>query len=297
MMNDDRRNLSLDVVTAARSKDLRILRLALGELRRFVRMKRLYVITARSNFQRFHRALGPEVELLDEDSLVPGLTLRYLRSLALPGLPNGAGWYLQQLDKLAFSFRPSTDDYYLIWDSDTIPLRPLEFFDPQGRMCFTISDEEHAPYFENFRHLIGQEPHREFSFISQHIIVQKSIVREMIGKIEINFPGPESWGCKIMQNLKGAHVNLFSEYETLGHYVKTNYPERATYRRLPWLREAALETRGLPSAADLAQLAENYFFASFESQQMPLRKFILDVRRLLTPGTPAFRYKSNAPER
>ena len=129
MMNEDRRNLPLEVVTAARSKDLRILRLTLAGLRRFVHMKRLYVISARSNFPRFQRALGPDVELLDEDSMTPGLTLRQLRSFVLPGLEKGAGWYLQQLDKLAFSFRPSSDDYYLIWDSDTVPLRPLEFFE------------------------------------------------------------------------------------------------------------------------------------------------------------------------
>lgn len=296
-MSEDRQKVPIDVVTAARRRELGILRLALAGLRRFIQFKRLYVITARENFGRFQRALGPDVELLDEEAMAPGLTLSRLRSFNLPGLPKAAGWYLQQLDKLAFSLRPSADDYYLIWDSDTIPLRPLEFFDAEGRMCFTISDEEHPPYFENFRRLIGQEPHREFSFISQHMIVQKSIVREMIDKIESNLPGPGPWPLKIMGNLQGNIPNLFSEYETIGHYVKNNYPQRAIYRRLPWLREAALETRGMPSAADLARLAEKYYFASFESWQMPLRKFILDIRRLLIPGTPAFRYKSNAPER
>lgn len=296
MVKEDRRHLPVDVVTAARSADLRILRLALAGLRRFVQMKRLYVITAAANFGRFQKVLGPEVELLDEDSMTPGLTLRQLRSLALPGLPKAAGWYLQQFDKLAFSFRQTDDDYYLIWDSDTVPLRPLEFFDAEGKMCFTISDEEHPPYLENFRKLIRQEPLREFSFIAQHMIVQKSIVREMLGRIESNFPGNDSWAGKIMRNLEGTHSNLFSEYETLGHYVKANYPERATYRRIPWLREAALETHGVPSATDLARLAEKYYFATFESGQMPLRKFLKDLRRFFVRGTPAFRYQPTATE-
>jgi hypothetical protein len=290
MVKEDRRNLPLDVVTAARGADLRILQLAVAGLRRFVRMKRLYVITAPANFGRFRRALGPEVELLDEDSMTPEVTLDRLRSFALPGLPQGAGWYLQQFDKLAFSFRPSSDDYYLIWDSDTIPLRPLEFFDAEGKMCFTISGEEHPPYFETYRKLLREEPHREFSFISQHMIVQKSIVREMLAKIEANVSGDDSWAWKIMRQLEGTHPNLFSEYETLGHYLKANYPERATYRRLPWSREAALETKGVPSAADLARLTEKYFYATFESGQMPLRKFLKDLRSFVR-GKPAFRYQ------
>jgi hypothetical protein len=272
------------------------LRLALDGLRRFVHLKQLYVITARANFGRFRRALGSEVELLDEDLMTPGITLDRLRLLALPGMPKAAGWYLQQFDKLAFSFRPSNDDYYLIWDSDTVPLRSLEFFDAEDKMCFTISDEEHSPYLENFRKLLRQESQREFSFIAQHMIVQKSIVREMLGRIETNFSGTDSWGGKIMRHLEGTSTNLFSEYEMLGHYVKTNYPERASYRRLSWLREAALETKGFPSSADLTRLTEKYYYATFESGQMPLRKFLKDLRRVFVRGTPAFRYQPTAPE-
>ena len=280
MSKEDRRNLPVDVVTAARSADLRILRLALPGLRRFVPMKRLYVITAHANFDRFQRALGPEVELLDEDSMTPDLTLRQLRSLALPGLPKAAGWYLQQFDKLAFSFRPSSDDYYLIWDADTVPLRPLEFFDAEDKMCFTISGEEHPPYFDTYRKLLREEPHREFSFISQHMIVQKSIAREMLAKIEANFPGNDSWAWKIMRHLEGASTNLFSEYEMLGHFIKNHYAERAAYRKLAWLRDGALKT-AVPSPADLSRLSHQYDFVAFESRQMPLRRFVRTVRSWL----------------
>ncbi len=290
-MTNRNTNPPIDVVTAARRRELRILRIALERLQSFANMKRLFVITARENFGRCRRVLGSEVELLDEDTIVPGLTLKRLRSYSAPGLPKGAGWYLQQFAKMAFALREPDDDYYLIWDSDTIPLRPMEFFDSQGRMVFTISDEEHPPYLETYRKLFGEEPNREFSFISQHMIVQKSIVREMVGKIDSRFPGSQSWAGKIMDNLTGTSSNLFSEYETIGHYVKNNYPDRAVYRRLPWLREAALETNGMLSEKSLARLAEKYYFAAFESQQMPLRRFVHGLRRLLAPRTPEFRYK------
>jgi hypothetical protein len=250
-----------------------------GALARCVPLDRAYVITARRLFSRIRRVLDERVELLDEDELIPGMTLTQLRELTLPGFPQAAGWYFQQLLKLSFAFHNPEDDHCLIWDADTVPLRALHFFDNSGRMLFTMADEEHAPYFDNYRRLLGEEPHREFSFISQHMIVQKSIAREMLAQIDSNFPGDESWAWKIMRNLRGLSTNLFSEYEMLGHYVKNHYPERVAFRRLNWLRRGASVTHGLPLARHLERLAEQYDFVAFESSHMPLRKFVRQVRK------------------
>ncbi len=65
---------------------------------------------------------------------------------------------------------------------------------------------------------------REFSFISQHMIVQKSILREMLGRIESNFPGPNRGRGRSCGILKARGPNLFSEYEMFGHFVKNHYP-------------------------------------------------------------------------
>lgn len=282
MQTTDLRRHSLDIVTACRSADFPILPLSLDGLRRFVPFRKLYVITARRNIAKFEGAFGEGVTFFDEDVMIPGMTLADVRELSLPGFPKGAGWYFQQLLKLAFCFHKQEDDYYLIWDADTIPLRPLEFFDSSGRMLFTIAEEEHAAYFDNYRRLLREEPRREFSFISQHMIVQKSILHEMLARIESNFPGEDSWAWKIMRNLEGTSTNLFSEYEMLGHFVRNNYPSRAAYRKLIWLREGALQTSGIPSSEDLKRLEQQYDFAAFESREMPLRRFVRRVRKWLT---------------
>ena len=224
------------------------------------------------------REIGADVNLVDQDALIPEMTLARLKQLTLPGFPKGAGWYFQQLLKFAFCFQKPEDDYFLIWDADTVPLRPLEFFDESGRMLFTIAMEQHQPYYETYRKLLRQEPHPEFSFIAQHMIVQKSILREMLAKIDSNFVGSDSWAWKIMRNLDGTSTNLFSEYEMLGHYVKNNYPERTSFRKLNWLREGSLQTRGRPAKADLEKLRQQYDFVAFESSQMPLRRFVRQVR-------------------
>jgi hypothetical protein len=286
MPNGNLRQRPLDIVAACRSADRGILVPALAGLRRFVPFRKLHVVAANRNLARLKRALNDGVEFIDEDSLIPGMTLAELKKLPLPGFPLGAGWYFQQLLKLAFCFQKVEEDYFLIWDADTVPLRPLEFFDESGRMLFTIAEEEHGPYFETYRKLLREEPRREFSFISQHMIIQKSIVREMLAKIEANFPGNDSWAWKIMRHLEGTHTNLFSEYEMLGHYVKNNYPSRAAYRKLSWLREGSLRIGGSPSRADLEKLGQKYDFVAFESSEMPLRRFVRRAREWFN-GRPA----------
>ena len=87
----------------------------------------------------------------------------------------------------------------------------------------------------------------------------------------------ESWAWKIMRHLEGTTRNLFSEYETLGHFIKNHYAERAVYRKLAWLRDGALKT-AVPSQKDLTRLSQHYDFVAFESRQMPLRRLVRTVR-------------------
>ena len=148
-------------------------------------------------------------------------------------------------------------------------------------MLFTLGDERHGGYFPTYKNLLRDEPNGDLSFISQHMIVQNSVLREMLARIEANFPESGSWAWKIMRHLVGTGDNLFSEYEMFGHFVSSNYPERAAFRKLSWLRDGALQSGGVPSKADLERLTRDYHFAAFESGQMPLRRFVRQVRARL----------------
>jgi hypothetical protein len=275
----------LDIVCACRAKDLPVLKLTAENLRQFVPFKSLRVFTARSNFRECAAVLGPDVMMIDEDTALTGMTLEELRRFPEPQFPQGAGWYFQQFLKLSFAFTETENDYYLIWDADTIPLRPLQFFDDQGRMLFTKSPEHHLPYFETYKNLFGKDPGYEFSFISQHAIVRKSLLREMLQRVEKNLPGNESWPWKIMRNLGGNKPNRFSEYETWGHYVKNFHPEAAVYRDLPWSREGNRLMPARPSAADLEKMGAQYAFIAFEASHKGLRRFLKPLlNRFAIPG-------------
>lgn len=271
----------LDAVIPCAGHHLHILKLAVEQLRRLAAVNSVHVITARRNFDRCGKLLGKDVVLLDEDTLIPTMTLKSLRPLNLPYFPKAAGWYYQQLLKFAFAFREETREHYLIWDADTVLLRPLEFFDDEGRMMFTISDEYHEPYFRNYRKLLGHEPHREFSFIAQHMIVNKAILLEMLARIEQRLDGADNWAWKIIRNLEGEGPNLFSEFELYGHYVKSFHPGKAVFRRLAWTRDGTRLASFHPRQPDLQRLAQEYWYASFELYHKPLRHAIRRLKARL----------------
>ena len=274
-------NQPVDVVAPCLRRDLPKLALAYQNLRRFAAIKQLHVITARRDFAQFKNTLGKDVVLIDENEMIPGVTFAALKVIPLARFSQGPGWYFQQLLKFQFAFHKPEDDHYLIWDADTVPLRPLEFFDTQGRMLLTKAAEFHPPYFQTYENLLGRPAQREFSFIAQHMLVQKSVLRELLSEIEAHCPGDENWAWKIMRNLGGEGSNRFSEYETYWHYLKEKYPERAVFRDLPWLRRGASECGRYPSAAALEKIGRDYYFASFEDSENFYRRTGRKVRNWL----------------
>ena len=95
------------------------------------------------------------------------------------------GWYLQQLLKLYSSF-VLTDmlDDYLVVDSDTLFLKPIEFKSGE-RYFFNMGDENHTPYFEHMKRLYPTfEKVSKFSGISHHMIFNRNLVREMMNMVE-----------------------------------------------------------------------------------------------------------------
>jgi hypothetical protein len=268
--------MAIDVITACLPRDLPILKLALDGLRRHGNVSTITVATAAGHFPAFRRALGASVELLEEDAVVPGMTIAQLREL--PGFeePKVAGWHFQQLVKFAYGLHgdPATD--FLIWDADTVLLRPLDWFDGAGRTWFTMADEYYAPYFDSYRRLLGEEPQREFSFIAQHMVMNRGVLREMLATIEAHVPGDETWPWKIMRGLRPGSL---SEYEYYGHFFKNCHPERAAFRRLSWTRDGALKS-SRPAPRHLRALAEKYVYAAFEAKQAPWTRLQGYVRRL-----------------
>jgi hypothetical protein len=270
----------LTVIAAARVRDLPVLDIVSRKLPLMVPFKQFVVVSPDKERAVIQTRLGVRARVISENNFVPGITLDSLRGLPVEGFPRAAGWYFQQLLKLQFAFIEPEDDYYLIWDADTVPLRPMRFFDDAGCMLLTKATEHHTPYFETYRRLLGEEPNREFSFIAQHILVQKSVAREMLGNIERHIPGEGNWAWKIMRTLPEHGVNLFSEYETYGHFVKQHYPDRVRFIERLWRRDPSHKGGcAVPIERELRTASEKYEFAAYERAEKGWRRL---ARRFLS---------------
>lgn len=291
-----------DIVLACRKKDLGVLSLVIPRLRKFIPHQRCVVFTSILNLDLFRRSLGKEVVLVDEDTVIPGMRLQDLRAkISLPGFPAGAGWYFQQFLKLSYPRLYPGAERYLIWDADTVPLRPIEVFGPNGESLLTVAtmkaaspppgvnlDVEtlkmlrkatcpHDEYFFNFEQLLGEKTRSPTSFISQHMPIQVETLKQMTQKIENRFPGPESWCWKVIQNLHGSGANLFSEYEFYAHYALRHAPTRHRVRFLAWSRGGRLHGTASEQQKQLENWSEALDFVALEAWASPLRRKMLSL--------------------
>lgn len=255
----------MQIVSACIARDLPVYRITCERLRAHVTGAEIHVITRKEDFSRFRNACGSDLILWDENALLPEMPIKALKAMPFSFFPQGAGWYFQQFLKFAFVNVSNADEHYLIWDADTVLLRPVEFFDSKGRALYTKAKEHHQPYFQTFEALFGTPAKREFSFISQHQLIDKSILRQMLEEIEANNPDARNWAWAIMNNLQGEGSNLFSEYETYGHYAKWKRPDSMVFRELEWTRNGERIAGYPPDPAKLFLLSEEYSFAAFET--------------------------------
>jgi hypothetical protein len=271
-------HIEFDTVMCCIPRDLAIARLAVDGVAKNVKTKKILILTRASAFAACRNVLGEDVDLIDERDCTGGMSLEQLCKRGdIYGFPKRASWYFQQFVKLGYSLLGSSDGYYLIWDCDTIPLRPIAFFTEDGRPLYTMAEENHAPYFDTYERLFGYRPEYTGSFISQHIMVNSAIAREMIRDISQRHAEAPSWSWAIINNLARVKSgSLFSEYETYGNYVKSKYPDRIASRHLEWLREGAAYAKSVnPTPRQLNELAEKYDYAAFENWHLSLPRRIL----------------------
>ena len=216
---------------------------------------------------------------IDENSLLPKLSFNEVSSYIkkLGGDPKNTGWYLQQFLKLGLA-KNCRDEYYLVWDADTIPLNPIDFFDKNGRPYFNLKREYFYSYFRTIKNLFNLKKGRPESFISEHMIFNSDVVREMLLKIEENnsILGENFWQ-KILnasELLAPDYVKtdqrFFSEFETFGTYCEHFHPKLYATRKLRTLRRGTDFLGKTPSDEILDWAAKDFDTISFEEWGTPI---------------------------
>lgn len=233
--------------------------------RRFLNPKKIVIIASSEAGKLIPDSMKNEIDFIDEDSLYEGMSFSSVREYISSIDPNGVhrtGWYFQQFLKLAYSFHASEN--YLIWDSDTVPLHEVSMIH-EGKLFFDVKTEFNKAYFDTLERLFPElKKENDFSFISEHMIFDSSIVKEMLGKIG------ETFWKKILDSVsvKDLSGSGFSEFETYGTYVMKYHPEKYRIRKWTSFREEAIFFPKGISPDDFNRLGLNYDAKSFENHEI-----------------------------
>ena len=88
-------------------------------------------------------------------------------------------WIYQMLLKI---FQDVTiNDDFLIIESDCLILKEINFFEKDKTTLYLCRDQNHTPYF-NFNNLLGFGREYEHSFISEFMMYNKQIVKDLLSK-------------------------------------------------------------------------------------------------------------------
>lgn len=173
------------------------------------------------------------------------------------------GWYYQQFLKISYALL-CEEDYYLCWDMDTIPLKPIELFHEDGRPYLDIKQEYHESYFRTIEKLFGYGKQIGKSFISEHMLFHVSFMRDMIREIEESSLEGGTFYEKVFSAMDTMDLG-FSEFETYGSWIANRFPDAYRLRYWKSFRNInfLINLRDLTDE-DVAYLSKDYDAASFE---------------------------------
>jgi hypothetical protein len=148
------------------------------------------------------------------------------------------GWIFQQLIKLlAWRFIDDLSELYLVWDSDTVPYRPLEFVDQTtGQHILGKSHDIHPPYFDHIYKVCPQLEGRrlEFSGICHHQLLSQYHLKKLVNMVEITHKGMP-FELVFLSFLDRNEKACCSEYELYATFMHVFYPDQIQFRTLKML--------------------------------------------------------------
>ena len=181
-----------------------------------------------------------------------------------------SGWYIQQFLKMQY-YRICQDNYYLIWDSDTIPVKEVKMFNNYSKPYLDVKTEYHKPYFITMKKIFPElEKKNNYSFISEHMLIKTKIMKILINRININKNiSGDTWYEKIINciNKKDLPKSGFSEFETYGTFVNKYFNKTYIIRHWKSLRRGNkyYNPNNLTSS-NILNISKDYSAVSFEKR-------------------------------
>lgn len=249
---------------------------AIEGLRAFTGVARIDVLAAPDAAEALRPSLrsATDVSIRDEREIAIGADRAAIEDhLAARGAdPRRAGWYLQQFLKLAAAAAPGAD-WRLVWDGDTLPLRPLRLLsdDSPPRPLLAPRADRHPPYLRTIERLLGAGPFAPYSFIHEHLLMRRDLAAALVDALRIE---GEDWPLRVLEAIDDVELmpSGFSEFETYGTFVHRRDPQHFRLRSLRSTREAMVVLGPRPTGANLAVLSRFLDLATFEARHRRSRR-------------------------
>lgn len=213
-----------------------------------------------------------DISFVSETELVPFDRVKAAYEKVKPSDPSttvsSVNWYYQQFLKMAYSL-VCHDEYYLCWDSDTLPLRKINMFCDDGRPYLDIKTEFQNSYFVTIQKLFGFSKLISKSFVSEHMLFKCEFMIEMIGEIEATPFKGDAFYEKILSAVGTENLKLgFSEFETYGTWICMRHNADYMLRNWNSFRNTNFFIdRNNLTKADVEWLSLDYDAATFEKYQ------------------------------
>ena len=236
----------LPVLVPCAAKDQALLPLVLQRLRRFGQGLGRIVVVSSKPPAFFPEGIEP-FEWIHDDALP--LTQRDLQHWL--GADAAAGWWWQQLLKLQLlRWRPDLGQRILVWDSESVLMRPLHF-EEAGRILLHPASEIHAPYTAHFSTLVPalQRWHPRVSGITHWMVFDAEVLDDLIGRVQSHWHMPFWQAYLAAVQPQWRQQGGASEYDLMFNYALAYHSDRYQLRSLKWRVTGDLNALRASSAA------------------------------------------------
>lgn len=224
-------------------RNMKIMKITIPYLRKYVTGRDIILVGKKLLEEECQRSF-PDCRFIDEDNLYTDLNYHTVKSLVSRKNKYATwrtGWYFQQFLKMAYAME-CKESYYLVWDTDTVPLRPISMINSSNeKPYFDVKTEYNRPYFTTLKKLFFPPIEKKvpYSYISEHMLINTDIMKHLVKDIESNHKlNGELFFEKILNAILEIDIlhSGFSEFETYGNYVNIKYKDFYDIRQLKSLR-------------------------------------------------------------
>jgi len=268
------------IITTLTIRDLRVFSIGIKYIEKYIDYEEIFLSVPDKDYLIIKEHFKEmKINILKDSDLISQEEFNTIKiTLAKMDMAEMYGWYVQQFVKIKFIAMQNADKLCLIWDADTVPLRPLNFISNNGGLNYFVGYEYNEPYFTTIENLLSIKKLTPYSFISQCFPVYSKSVHLLISQI-----GNGNWIHFIMNNLASGSKNLFSEYETLGNFLLHQKSSRVNFIHSPWMRDGIFYYYIYGSIEKaISNLKYKYSYVAFEKINVSFVKWIyLKVKKFI----------------